>query len=245
MSYAFKTNSLYEMDIEDGDLLPVIAKILKRENPVFMLEMPTVYALVAPSTIAGVRAMNNAKRRLPGKVYGSVIGSFSNFLKLATFKQVNSIFNGDLSFFSCLEGSFIRIPVASKNIDTPSINRGTHQGLLLSQGPLRTLFENIEKLSHRQDTSAIFPMANYHAPLCTSANISGDPRGSITDIKQARIFADYANIDLIVRTNHEEQEKGSYPILSFEGNKISVERQGPGLQRILSGLPSLFEIIHA
>jgi hypothetical protein len=242
MSCALNIKKVTELDIEDCDLLPIIKKILQRDNPIFMLQLPSVYAIVAPSTLKGVVAMNQAKSRLPGKIYGSAIGSFANFFKLANLKQLNSIFNGDLSFFSSLEGSFIRIPVAGKDLVTPTINTGTHQGLLLPKGPIRNLFEEIEKLSSHYKSSDIFPMANYHAPLCTSANISGDPRGSITNIQQARLFADFAKIDLIVRINHEAEEKGSYPILSFEGNNVTVERHGPGLERILEALPSFIEI---
>jgi hypothetical protein len=59
---------------------------------------------------------------------------------------------------------------------------------------------------------------------------------------EARAFAELAQIDLIVRTLFHEDEVLSYPTLSLVGNKISVERPGSRLKRILDNIPSFFSL---
>ena len=57
---------------------------------VVMLQMPTVFVLLAQATPNGVDLLNAAKTRLPNKNYGTALGSLSNFYDVADLTTLPS-----------------------------------------------------------------------------------------------------------------------------------------------------------
>jgi hypothetical protein len=83
----------------------------------------------------------------------------------------------------------------------------------------------------------LFGGHSFSAPLITSCNVSGDPLGSITDEARALEFMSDRGVELWVRPAESSSESGSYPILALGREGITVGRDGPGLDRILGGMP--------
>jgi tRNA A37 threonylcarbamoyladenosine synthetase subunit TsaC/SUA5/YrdC len=229
---------IHQVNIDNPLLYSSVIEVIQSEYPVFMLQLPSVYALVAPSSSCGVDALNRTKRRLPGKLYGSAIGDLSKFLALAIPEELPDEFRSNPTAAQCMEGAFLRIMVDHVHLNTPSIHAGSHQGLLLPNGPIRRLFQFIEHTFQDRIDKALFPDKEYSAPLCTSANVSGDPLGSIVDEERAIRFAEQQGVSLIVTCQEAQHEKGSYPIFYFQGNKATIERQGPRVHAICAAMPN-------
>jgi tRNA A37 threonylcarbamoyladenosine synthetase subunit TsaC/SUA5/YrdC len=231
------------LDILHAEASAELLRVMHSEFPVAMLQLPAVFALIAPSNAAGVEALNTAKRRLSGKHYGSAIGGLREFLAMADPDYLPEIFQKDEASLCALEGSFIRLSVGEAAIETPTITGGTHQGLLLAEGPERALFKAIERSFQHSEPNEVFAGARYYAPICTSANLSGDPLGSITDMHRAIEFMGDCNIPLLLSNDAGSAlETGSYPIFAFERNTVRVMRQGPAQERILRALPSTITV---
>jgi len=226
-----------EIHISEPSAIPAVIEVLRSSNPRVMLQMPTVQTLIAPSTQAGVQALNSTKNRLPSKNYGSAIGSVSQFHALGDPEHLPSEFKNAESL-SLLEGAFIRLKVADPQDNSTAIRGGTHQGLLLPRGPHRTLLSELEEALRSLAEPGLFAGKTYSAPLCTSANLSGDPLGSITDESRAQEFFHSQEIPLWIRCDTATGEAGSYPILAFDGNYCSIERDGPGRREIQARLPA-------
>jgi hypothetical protein len=142
-----------------------------------------------------------------------------------------------------LEGAFIRLKISESGTESPAVTNGTHQGLLLSQGPERNLFIAIENAFIKDHSNPVFAGAHYHAPICTSANISGDALGSIVDLDRALQFGRERSIPLLISNSQfVSQQSGSYPIFAFDHNKVRITRQGPNQERILCSLPSTITV---
>lgn len=206
-----------------------------RSFPVVMLQFPEVFALMAPPNQQGVDALNRVKKRLPEKFYSTLVGEDAHFLHLTDY--LPEYLPRDQAG-SLLEGSIMRIRVADVDKNSPVCFAGTHQGLVYRQGYLRELFKALEKAFKPIAEPGFHFGKNYSAPLCTSANISGHPDGSITDLTTARRFAESAGIPLLIRSAEPDaNEKGSYPVLIPEKDHIRVERNGPGLSEIMQRFP--------
>lgn len=224
-----------KMWINDDGLVDEIMKIFHSDYPVVMFQLSTVYTLIAPPTQAGAQALNHAKQRLPEKNYGSAIGNLNAFHRLANEGSLPEALDAPekLEVFS---GAFMRIDVAESNFDSVLVRSGTHQGLLLNW-PFRDVFIALEKAIKPMVEPELFQGKTYASVLCTSANLSGDPKGSITDWRRARRFARKRGIKLVVRTHSTEDVLGSYPIFHLTPDKIEIKRNGPGEQEIISRLP--------
>lgn len=216
--------------------------VMRSKNPVFMIKLPAVYALVAPPTLEGVNALNNAKRRLPGKCYGSLIGRSEPFFELANRQQTPAKLLSDPAKQEAFQGAFIRLHTTTSDFGLSVIRDDTHQGLLLPVGPLRQFFVRIED-EFTPLTSTVFAPHPYKACLCTSANISGDPEGSITSFDRAMEFARLQKLPLVVHQEALVAETGSYPIIAVHRNHLSIERAGPGLQQILDRLQHDWKVL--
>jgi tRNA A37 threonylcarbamoyladenosine synthetase subunit TsaC/SUA5/YrdC len=202
----------------------------------FLLEMPTVFGLFAPPTRSGVRWLNTAKARLPNKTYGTVLGRLRSFHALAMPGSLPSCFD-DVEQLRALEGAFLRMRVADETVNTPVLRGGTHQSLLIREGPHRQFFREMEKALAGEAEPELFGGWRCSALLCTSANVSGHSEGSITDLSRARAFAREHGIELLIRSSERALALGSYPILAFHPEHVSVARVGPGLEDIARLLP--------
>lgn len=233
-------SGLFELHIDDPRAVPMAIDIFRSARPLIFLQMPSVYTLIAPPTRDGVAMLDQAKLRLPSKSYGSAIGSVQEFHSLA---EPNA-WPDSLSTpeqLSHLEGAFIRLHVARPVFSSSVVRDGTHQGLLLPQGQHRELFSILEVQTLNNQETALFDGKRYAAPLCTSANLSGDPLGSITDETRALNFAKDRELKLWIRCDSTKSAPGSYPIFYFVNNSVSVERNGPEKDRILSSIPESIE----
>ena len=226
-----------EIHISDSTAAAAAIEVLMSSNPRVMLQMPAVHTLIAPPTQAGIQALNSTKNRLPAKNYGSAIGSLARFHALGDREHLPSEFK-TAACLTLLEGAFIRLKVTSPEFNSTAIRGGTHQGLLLPQGPHRLLLDEVEEALRPLAEPELFAGKIYSAPLCTSANLSGDPLGSITDERRAEEFFNSQEIPLWIRCNSATGEAGSYPIFAFDGNQCSIERDGPGRREIQARLPA-------
>lgn len=225
-----------EVSLSEASTTGKVMDELRGDHPIVLLQMPAVQALIAPATRAGVQALSDTKVRLPGKNYGSAIGSLESFSRLARGTSRPSFLESPEAW-EALHGAFFRICIAEPDFASPAVRAGTHQGLLLANGPHRALFEAIEQSFAQEVDQTLFDGHGYSAPLCTSANLSGDPLGSIVDDERALEFARSRGVRLWVHAESPVVNGGSYPILSFSRDGARVERTGPELDRILGNLP--------
>jgi tRNA A37 threonylcarbamoyladenosine synthetase subunit TsaC/SUA5/YrdC len=235
----FDQMSSLHLDMCNAATVDELLRVMHSDFPVAVVQLPAVFALIAPSTPAGVAALNKAKNRLSGKHYGSAIGDLSAFAAMSQQENLPDDFRENMHGMQVLEGAFIRLRVADSRAETVAVSMGTHQGLLLPEGMERTLFRAIEQAFVADGPNEVYAGARYYAPLCTSANLSGDPFGSIVDLERAHAFVNERNIPLFIsnKSAHSE-ETGSYPIFSFEKNTVTIMRSGPNQERILRALPS-------
>ena len=227
------------LSISDRSAISDAMEVLSSENPVIMVQLQTVVVLLAPPTRAGVQCLDSTKNRLTGKNYGTAIGSLSRFHAMAMKDSLPKHLDSE-SGLQLLMGAFIRISIATPDFDSAVSRAGTHQGVLLDS-PHREVFCAIEEGLSTQPEPDLFNGHEFTAPLCTSANLSGDPLGSITDWNRASQFGMDRGISLGLRGESSEGALGSYPIFELSPGKIKIDRNGPGEEEIKSRLPeSLF-----
>lgn len=214
-----------QMLFTDPAALSAACEVLRGPLPVFMLELPAVFALVTSPTRRGAAALDAVKRRLPGKTYGSLIGDLAAFRGLVRDAELPPALRapGALKAF---DGAFMRIQVGPPEARTPAVVAGTHQGLLVS-GAHRAFFTALEAALRPLVEPDLFCGKVYSAALATSANWSGDPQGSITTWERAEPFARARDLPLILRCAPEESAPGSFPIFQLRSSGISQERSGP------------------
>jgi hypothetical protein len=230
-----------EIEIQEIDALQACLQAYQ-SFPVVMIQFPEVFGLMAMPNKEGVDGLNRVKSRLPEKYYGSVIGNTHKFLGLGIDSGNLAYLNSEEDILK-LEGSIIRIRVDKDEKSSFACLNGTHQGLLFKESPTRELFKKLEIAFETSADPTLFLGHSYSAPLCTSANLSGHPDGSITNLENARIFGKKMGISLLLRaSDYIATEKGSYPVLALEKSRILVERKGPGLDEIISRFePGLFQ----
>ncbi len=211
-----------EIFSSDENLIDEICNIYKSDNPIFIFEFSGVYGLIAANTVEGVNGINNVKNRLPNKFYSSIFGT-DTILKNANNSKLFDLKNQLLEIF---EGSFLRFEIEKPTTTNPLICNGTHQ-VLIKRPSYRDLFNNLEiELCKILPPSPYFSYKHY-APICSSANISGDSAGSITSKQKALEFAKNRKIKLFVHSKLNALEQGSYPVFSIDKNlKVKIERKG-------------------
>jgi hypothetical protein len=200
-----------------------------------IVQLPTVFVLLAAPTAKGARQLDASKTRLPGKNYGTAIGSLERFLAQADPAHLPDAFSSAPDF-ARMTGSFIRVRFRSPDFQSPTIRNGTHQGLLLD-GIHRELFERIEASFRLCPTQPIWGGTNYCAPLCTSCNVSGDAAGSIVHLDRALAFARQRGVRLVLTAPKTATQLGSCPIFGYERHRVSVHRDGPGLGGFMQQIP--------
>jgi tRNA A37 threonylcarbamoyladenosine synthetase subunit TsaC/SUA5/YrdC len=222
-----------EMHIAEPGLIETAVEAIRRDA--ILVQLPTVFVLLAPATREGVEWLNRKKQRLPEKNYGSAIGNLDQFAAMVTPGTVPPEL-AKPGGFEVLKGAFIRCHIASPVFQSALVRRGTHQGVLLD-GPHHALFAELEAgLADMADPDLLAGHV-YTAPLCTSCNMSGHPLGSITEWDRARGFALERRVPLIIRCDPANGNAGSYPIFEIERNYISIQRDGPRMDEIRAALP--------
>ena len=227
--------------IEEPGAIETIIEWVRHEA--VMLQLPSVYSLAAAPTARGVEQLNLLKNRLSGKNYGTVMGRVDRFLGQAQTDAMPKYFR-EFDRLEELDGAFVRTAFASNDFNSAVIRNGTHQSLILD-GIHRKLFVQAEEnLSDMMDLD-LWGGCEMTSLICTSANLSGDPLGSITDRKRAEAFALERGIGLFVTCEQDTNSAGSYPIFEFSGNEVSVQRDGPGLDRLMTRIPSSIQRVSA
>lgn len=221
------------LDIESPRAVGMAVDAIQSEPVV--VQLPTVFVLLAAPNARGARQLDKAKTRLAGKNYGTAIGSLERFLSQAVADDMPEEFN-DADHFDALTGIFIRLRFREPTFHSPSIRNGSHQGVLLD-GVHRQLFRKIESSFLNDPPDPIWDGNNYSAPLCTSFNESGHPDGSIVDRDIALAFAEAQGIGVVLTCQSSAAELGSYPIFGFERDRVSVHREGPGLAMFKERIP--------
>lgn len=231
-------SNLKTISINEPNAFKEILRVFRSENPIVLVQLPAVFALFAPPNPAGVAALNKGKSRLPGKNYGSAVGSLSKyFSNFAPDAMPPTIRSGDQLRF--IEGAFLHVQFTNPDFNSSTIRNGTHLGLVMPEGVHRKLYTMLEMLMQADADPNLYNGKHYTAPICTSANLSG--QGSITELGKAIEFGEAREIPLFVSYNQMNEDKGSFPIFSFSGEKVSILRKGPGLERIRKQFPPEFQ----
>ncbi len=222
---------MQEVELSDPSALGLALDVLRSANPVFLLRMPAVYALVAPPTVRGARALDAVKQRLPGKTDGSMIGARAAFRGRAAPAAHPPAF-AEADALSCFEDAVVRLRLQGPPNSTAVVRDGSHQGLLFGAGAHRDFALGLEAGLTDAREPELFGGSVYTVALCTSANLSGDPQGSIVDESRAAAFAQERGVQRWVRAPEGEGVPGSYPVFSLSSDGCTVERDGPGRARI-------------
>jgi hypothetical protein len=228
--------ALREVDVTAPGVAGAVLDTLAHDA--VMVQMPTVFVLLAPPNREGVRWLNRTKTRLPNKNYGTALGDLGRFYALAAPASLPPELDS-VEGLTRLTGAFIRISVAPGTFNSAMVRNGTHQGLLL-EGPHRELFRAVEAGLERVVEPAMLGGHRFAAPLCTSANVSGHPEGSITSWDRARAFALERGVPLVVRCEPTPELVGSYPIFWLQRDRIRLEREGPRMAELRAALPGQY-----
>ena len=207
-------------------------------NNAVLVDLGSVFALVSMPTAKGVSQMNAIKNRLSNKYYGSLVGDVKKFIQHSkgSDELKNKLVTAGLS--GELNNAFIRLPWAEESFSTEIVHLGTHQGLVLSE-PFKSFALDLERETLHREGSPSNPKFNWL--LGSSANISGDPNGSITTLDKALSFGEQRGIELLIRfeVDSEKFEKGSFPIIECTEKSYRVCREGPGINRISKNMEKL------
>lgn len=221
------------IDIHHPDTFELALEAIQ-QRPI-IVQLPTVFVLMAAPTTKGAAQLNQTKHRLPGKNYGTAIGSLPKFIAQALPESLPEAFTQPEDFVK-MTGTFIRVQFRNHRFQSTTVLNGTHQGLLLD-GIYAALFKAMERSFATAAPDALWDYHNYNAPLCTSCNISGDPAGSITDLPRAMHFAKEQGIPLFIQGEPAPQELGSYPIFGYEKHRVTIHREGPNLAYFKEKIP--------
>lgn len=232
MSLAARTG-MREMHVEDPGAADAAVDVL-RHAPV-LVQMPAVFVLLAPPTRRGVDLLDGTKDRLPGKNYGTALGSLGAFAAMVRAGTLPPELEAPRGL-AVLTGAFVRASVAPDHFASTVIRSGTHQGVLVD-GPHRSLFRALEAALLDQAEPGLFGGHRFGAPLCTSANVSGHPDGSITAWDRAYAFGRERGLPLVIRCEPAVGEAGSYPIFWLRRDRVEIAREGPGMQELQARLP--------
>lgn len=222
------------LSINDPAALDLATEAI-HQRPI-LVQFPSVFVLLAAPTSKGAHQLDATKSRLSGKNYGTAIGCLNRFIAQARPDTLPDEFTR-CEHFAALTGSFIRLQVDQETFQSKTIRNGTHQGLLLD-GIYSSLFRRMEESFDTTSPECMWNHRKYTAPLCTSCNLSGDPEGSITEYDKAFAFAKTRHIQLFLTASQQSGEKGSYPILGFESDRVRIHREGPGLDTFKEKIPT-------
>lgn len=223
-----------EIHIRDSGCAEAVVAAL-HEN-VVMIQLPTVFALLAAPNADGVRWLNAAKSRLPNKTYSTCIGDMERFYAMVMPGTLPPELDSAAAL-GTLTGAILRVAVADPSFNSATVRAGTHQALLLD-GPHGALFNAIETGLKDAVAPDLFAGRTVAAPLGSSANISGHPDGSITTWERAYAFGTDRGVPLVVRSEFADDRQASPTILALLRDRVTVERAGPRPEQLLSRLPA-------
>ena len=238
------SNQPFIMDINESGTVEAANYFMRRSA--IIIQLPSVYALFSMPNQHGADFIDEAKNRMAGKNYGTTIGNLNSFLSMSvrpnaltrTFCDPNMDPILRRRFEVSLNRAFLRINVAPSSVNNTVVRNGTHQALFFT-GDHGRLFNALEyKLSDTAQPT-LFNGNKFSGTLCSSANISGDPEGSITTWERAHDFAIQRNVPLIIRAQSAPGEQGSFPIFSIENDTVLVHREGPMLQELKANLEKI------
>ena len=219
-----------------SDALAIDLAVQEIHRRPILIQLPTVFGLLAAPTSKGAAQLDNLKMRRPDKNYGTAIGSLDKFIAQARPDCLPDSF-ANAGQYADLAGAFIRLPFRDKKFQSKTIKDGTHQGLLLIDS-YADLFVKIEASFAGYTPDKLWGYVNYGAPLCTSCNLSGDPNGSIIAFDKALEFAKSRGVNVFLTATQPATQKGSYPILGFKKHQVTVHRTGPSLQTFTAKIPA-------
>jgi tRNA A37 threonylcarbamoyladenosine synthetase subunit TsaC/SUA5/YrdC len=227
-------STMRELHVTDAGAAAAVVETLTHD--VVMVQMPTVFVLLAPPNSDGVRWLDATKVRQPNKNYGTALGAIEPFYAMAAPGSLPPELDS-LEALTRLTGAFIRISVAPRAFSSAMVRNGTHQGLLLD-GPHRELFKAVEAGLASAAEPAMLGGHRFSAPLCTSANLSGHPDGSITSWERAWAFGVERKVPLVVRSEPAPSLVGSYPIFWLQPDRVELAREGPRMVELMAALPA-------
>jgi tRNA A37 threonylcarbamoyladenosine synthetase subunit TsaC/SUA5/YrdC len=210
-----------EINLTDHNFLESVIGVFSSDNPVIILEFTGTYGLVAPNSLKGASALDLTKNRLEGKYYGSILGNCEAFSKILP----NHFKNNIEEIIEIFKGAFVRFEVENKSSNSKVIKDGKHQ-VLIENPDFRKQIELVELMLMKQHSESDFFLENYQGLLCTSANISGDTNGAITDLEQALEFGKAQGVELFVHSGLLIKNLGSYPSFYIGEEEITIERKG-------------------
>ena len=192
-----------------------------------IMHLDSVYAVVSIANQKGIRSLDRVKRRKPGKCYGTLVSNFGDFIMTSSVNNKTKEAIMKLGSERALENCFLRLPFKSIQNSELFMN-GTHQGLVVVE-PVRSFCKEIEQRITENKDNLIMDRL-----VCSSANISGDSKGSIVEREAALKFGKAMGMELFVEFNFPKTnvKKGSFPILSFGDMTYRIERKGPGVDAI-------------
>ena len=182
-----------------------------------------VFAVVALPNAQGADSLSVVKKRKADKCYGSLISDGHGFVEESQLDEKTKVSLTKSLVEGVLNDAFVRLPWGDSENDA-LVMGGSHQGLKTTEPVLSFCRSLEERLIRRAEG---FMMNRL---ICSSANISGDPRGSITDRNEAIQFTKDRGVGLFVEFDFPttDVEPGSFPIFSFQHMAFTVERKGPG-----------------
>lgn len=223
-----------EVHISDSGVVEAVLDAY--EQGAVLMQMPNVFAVTAPVTAKGAAALDAAKSRLPNKTYTTYVGRIENFYRMvapgALPPEIDSA-EGLEQLTPCI----LRVQVAPADFTSQVVRNGRHQTFLVG-GPHRDLVLKLEDLYADRAEPDLFGGHVFHTILGSSANVSGDPRGPITDIDRAVAFGRERGVPLLVRCDRDESETGSPTIFNITREAITIERRGPRLEELKAKLPA-------
>jgi hypothetical protein len=207
------------ISINDYDAFGVMLDAMKRDA--IVIQVPGgVFEVLATPNRAGVEQINRIKQsRGAGTYYTTCIGTSKRYLDLFPPHTIPENLSTEEGLNS-LEGSILRANMASPDFNSQVIRQGTHQSLLFG-GICRQFFQTAEDVFDRSglyDTE-LFGGRKVVFPIGSSANVSGDPKGSITDYSQAIDFCQERGVKLLV-TCSDPAPAGPMRIFEFESGMV-------------------------
>ncbi|MFM7320170.1 MAG: hypothetical protein ACKO5K_01430 [Armatimonadota bacterium] len=222
------------IDIRHPDAFALAARHIRREA--ILVQFPAVFVLLAAPNSDGAARLDSAKRRLPGKTYGTLIGDLQRFVDQADHDRLPAEFR-TADDFEPMTGTFVRLPFRTPEFESATLRGETHQGVLV-EGIHRELARHLETVFIGDAPDRIWGGSNYTGMLCTSANFSGHPEGSIVEHEKALEFARAQGIGLFLTCTDRSEELGSYPIFGYEQDAVRIHREGPFLEQYKDRIPA-------